>query len=489
MKRSSWLISAGAVLLVGALVIALRAKQFPLGVRGEWEWARLPVAPTTLDLMRGGACLTIFAVFAGIGRWVLATRRPPLWREALAVGILVVAAILVQLFAQESAPYGYGLAKWVVALAEMGSNGYFTVARDEVSDPRRFLAEYPAWIQGQDALHIGTHPPGLIMTQWAILSAMKSHPGLADALLSSIPDSVSEAFRVLGAANPKPPAERATLSLTGILTLLACASVVAPLYILARASLEPADAWAAATLWPLAPSAILFQPTADSAFALLSTTALALSAHSTRLEMVWGRVLALICGIVLGVGTQFSLVFLPVGLVVAISTVMSRSMSPRRSLVLILSIGAGFLATTCSFWLLTGANPFAVWWWNQRNHARFYEEFPRSYGKWLVANPIELAVALGLPASLWLVVAFRRPGDVPRTSVATLAVLAALTVSGRNLSEVARLWLPFMPALLVASGFALGKAGGGAKTLALAVALGGLETIALQAMIQVVYPF
>jgi hypothetical protein len=46
-----------------------------------------------------------------------------------------------------------------------------------------------------------------------------------------------------------------------------------------------------------------------------------------------------------------------------------------------------------------------------------------------------------------------------------------------------------MPALLAASGFALGKAGGGAKTLALAVALGGLETIALQAMIQVVYPF
>ena len=33
----------------------------------------------------------------------------------------------------------------------------------------------------------------------------------------------------------------------------------------------------------------------------------------------------------------------------------------------------------------------------------------------------------------------------------TLATLALLTLSGRNLSEVARLWLPLMPPLVVAA--------------------------------------
>ena len=73
-------------------------------------------------------------------------------------------------------------------------------------------------------------------------------------------------------------------------------------------------------------------------------------------------------------------------------------------------------------------------------------------------------------------------------SLTTLLVLALLTLTGRNLSEVGRLWLPFMPALLPAAGFAMEKMGAGPKTLAASVALVGLESLALQLMIQVVYP-
>jgi hypothetical protein len=105
-----------------------------------------------------------------------------------------------------------------------------------------------------------------------------------------------------------------------------------------------------------------------------------------------------------------------------------------------------------------------------------------------VANPVELAVGLGLPSAVWALSALRWPREVPRVSVSALAVLAVLTVSGRNLGEVGRLWLPLMPALLVASGFALGRWNGGPKTLAATVALVALQTLALQAIIQVVYP-
>jgi hypothetical protein len=151
-------------------------------------------------------------------------------------------------------------------------------------------------------------------------------------------------------------------------------------------------------------------------------------------------------------------------------------------------VGLGFLTLTFAVWVITRANPFAIWWTNQRNHARFYVEYSRSYRAWLLANPIELAVGLGLPASIWLVLGFAAPRGVPRVSIAALGVFALLTVSGRNLSEVARLWLPLMPALLVASGFALTRLGGGRKTLGATILLLGVQTLALQTIIQVVYP-
>ena len=51
----------------------------------------------------------------------------------------------------------------------------------------------------------------------------------------------------------------------------------------------------------------------------------------------------------------------------------------------IVATGAGFLLPTLAFWAVTRANPFAIWWWNQRNHARFYVEYPRTYRAWVVA--------------------------------------------------------------------------------------------------------
>ena len=77
---------------------------------------------------------------------------------------------------------------------------------------------------------------------------------------------------------------------------------------------------------------------------------------------------------------------------------------------MIVATGAGFLASCWRRWLITGANPFVVWWWNLHHHARFYEEYPRTYWLWLCANRIELAIAIGLPTFVWFVVGLRRRG-------------------------------------------------------------------------------
>lgn len=463
--------------LVAGFVAGLRGGRFPLGVPGEWTWSRLPagVAPDPLGWLVGLLSVGPFAALAWLGSRSLGRRssRP---REAAWLATLAVAAVAAQLGVQSAAPAGFGLTKWTFALHSPGSNGYYSLAR-RIDDPRRFWAEYPGWIAAQDALHVGTHPPGLFLGWRALLGLMRGHPDLARAIVARLPEPVAAGFREIDRYDPLPTADRAAMASVGALTLLACALTVVPLYLLARTRLPAHAAWAAACLWPLVPSAILFQPAADAAFPLLSTTALALAAHARRRS-------ATLAGAVLALGMTFTLAFLAVGLAVGLVLATMPGASTRRRLASLAWTGLGFLLPTLALWAATTANPFVVWWWNSRNHARFYLEYPRSYAAWMLANPIELAVALGLPATLLALIGLPRAG---RVTWATLAVLALLQLSGRNLSEVARLWLPFSPPLLIASADGLARIDGRGATLAASVALVGIQTLLVQATIQVVY--
>jgi hypothetical protein len=324
---------------------------------------------------------------------------------------------------------------------------------------------------------------------------MEQNPGLADALVRSMPFATSEGFRQLERMDrrPIPGADRAALYLSSLITLLACAGTVVPLYLLARSALPPSAAWVAAALWPLAPAANLFQPDADAAYPLVSTLALALAAWAARFAsgdhaFPIGAALAVLAGTVLAFGMAFTLAFAPVGLIVALLIVLASSLSSDMKAGLIMAIGVGFLLVAAIGWDLTGANPRVVWGWNLRNHARFYVEYPRTYLAWLVVNPIELAIALGLPATVWCLIGLRSPRSVPRSAWATVAVLFLLNVVGRNMGEIARLWMLFLPPLLPAAGAGFARLEAGPRVLAISAALLGIQTLALQAMIQVVYP-
>lgn len=482
MRRRIGLMLTTAAALVLGLTLGLRWGVMPLGVPGEWEWPRLPATITAADPSLALLGLTLYLAFATLVAWRLARRSGPLV-EAAAVAGLVVSAVVAQLALHAGAPEGYGLTKWVT-LNQPGASGYFRVAQTQMPDVPRFLAAYPEWIATQDALHIGTHPPGLFLTSRAALGAMDAHPETARAIADHLPATVNQGMRAAFGSRPAP--ERAALALIGALTLLACSATVAPLYLLARATLDAPAAWATAALWPLVPAAILFQPTADTAFPLLSTTALACAVWSGPSRR--GLTAAVASGIALAVGMQFSLVFLAVGLIVALVLGSRPGTAWRWRLSPIVATGLGFLAATLAWWAFTRANPFVIWWWNQRHHARFYVEYPRSYRAWVLANPIELAVALGLPVVVWGLLGLSSPRRA-RVAWATLAVLAALTLSGRNLSEVGRLWLPFQPALVTAAGAGLARLNTGPWGVLATLGLLAAETLVLEAAIQVVYPF
>ena len=83
--------------------------------------------------------------------------------------------------------------------------------------------------RNQDSLHIGTHPPGLIVAQCLLLNTMDRSPALAGLLTNFMPPSVQVGFRQLELMHQRPirRSERATLYATALLTLFACAGTVA----------------------------------------------------------------------------------------------------------------------------------------------------------------------------------------------------------------------------------------------------------------------
>src|SRR5207245_2294828 len=100
-------------------------------------WLRVPFAPGAIDVVLAAAGIGGYALgIAVLARWLAA--RVSKSREAIALAALLVGSIAVQAVAQSGAPAGYGLAKWVLALHQKGSSGYFSIARNVARDPWRF---------------------------------------------------------------------------------------------------------------------------------------------------------------------------------------------------------------------------------------------------------------------------------------------------------------------------------------------------------------
>ena len=89
-----------------------------------------------------------------------------------------------------------------------------------------------------------------------------------------------------------------------------------------------------------------------------------------------------------------------------------------------------------------------IGWWNLHHHARFYDEYPH-------VSPLALcksrrtrhrsgATGGGLGA-----LSLFAPRRLPPSVWATLLVLVLTNLTGRNMGEVARLWMLYTPPLLI----------------------------------------
>jgi methylthioxylose transferase len=446
-------------LAVAGTAVVLMSDRIPLGVAGEWTWDRIAWGPEAtlgaLVAMLGGA---VYIGFCLLGSWRIAAAargERMFWLLAL-VGTSFAWFWLAVDAARP--PHGYARVPWVLYYPR--SSGYFWQARYEVDEASSFLAGYEDLLAEGDYLHIGTHPPGLTLGYYALLKLCHAQPALTAAVLSTQPASAGESVDTirqspLRGVPPLTSSEEACLWLALLLTQLAAAAAVLGIYGLAVRHVDRRTAWMTACLWPLVPAVVVFLPKSDVLYAFPAVGAawLWMSACDR------GSILrATLCGLMLWLGMFLSLAFLTVMALIGMMSVWEAFTRPAEARNrpflqwhLIMGVFAGFAIPTLALWSFADINLLHVWQQNLINHAQFYEHNARTYTDWLLVNPIELVMAVGLPVALTAVLGIWRilragvltPRSAP--AVAFAVVWGLLWLSGKNMGEAARLWILIMP--------------------------------------------
>lgn len=302
---------------------------------------------------------------------------------------------------------------WSVALASVdGWQGGFVTrltGRDEyLHDVPRihhgFLADFVPGIAHHWATHVAGHPPGAVLTFWAL-----NRIGLPGAGAAAI-------FCVLAGA-------------------LAIPAVLVTVRIVAGEQI----ARLAAPFLATAPAAIWIAVSADAWFLCVSAWGIAGLAAGRRST-------SLIGGLLLG-----GALFLSYGLALLAPVALAVVLVQRRIRPLLWAL-PGVIAVTLAF----GSAGF--WWWDgviaTKARVAAGDAGARPYLYFMLANIAALAIAVGPATVAGLSRLTRATALLPG---AALLGLAIADVAGISRGEVERIWLPFMPWLIVGCALLPGK--------------------------------
>jgi hypothetical protein len=454
-ERTAWI---GATAAAGAAI----AFDVPAWLRGpapyppEWQWLRRGGAGT-------GSLLPALAVAAAVAGLAALSATPWARRAPGRAATWLVAAAAALGFAFQLAvlhiePEG-ALPAVMNQTVYRTATSYFTVAAsDDARDPLDFVRRHHELLPDllKTGKHASTHPPGGVLFFRGLLAVFERSPGLTRAVLAA------GGFEEVNPNRPRPrhtPPARASALAGGLLIGLLGAATAWPIAALAaRAGSDALGAARVATLWAVLPGPVLMTPMLDQALCLpVAASAAALAAAATAPPPRAFR-LAVLAGLAGGLAVWLSYgapVFLALAGAAALSLGLGSPGGPRRSA----ALAAIAAAVTAAVWLLpaaVGHRPLASLATALAIHRDAFTR-PRNYGLWLRFNLLDLALFLGMPVAVawtWRTarsVAAGSPAPADRFRVATAIALAAILLSGQTRGEVGRIWLPLMPALLVAA--------------------------------------
>ncbi len=479
--------AAAAALLTAASLLALVAIRFdsvpwlrgPAPYPPEWQWGLRTGDPAP---RLGLAALLVVAV---LGLLALSSSRAVCRPRRCARALLLAAsasAFALPLALLEREPQGALRALMARAVSPSISSYHTVAVSEEARDPLAFLRAHARLLQelARGRKHAATHPPGPVLWYRAALALVERSPALADALLPSAGierhAAQSEQGRALRAA-----------ALLGALALgLVAALTVWPLAALGEAlGLEPLPAARVAVLWALLPGPALMTPALDAAIALpvvASALAMARAAafRSWRATLL-GAGLAGLCGALALFASYGAAPLLAIaGAAAAAAT--ERARVVRAALVCVLAALAT-LALTFGVPALLGQEPVLALRTALDLHRTLFTA-PRRYALWLLFNPLDFALFVGLPVAMAAVWALRRSvarawseagaERLDRFRLALAAGMLVLLLAGVSRGEVGRLWIPLMPFVLLAAIGGEGRQPSAAEAIGFGALIGAL---------------
>jgi hypothetical protein len=241
-------------------------------------------------------------------------------------------------------------------------------------------------------------------------------------------------------------------------------------YLLGRNLLDESAARAAALLFALAPSPVLYGAT--SADALFATLGVAAAAGLTA-----RRPIARAAGAVLAALASFFSYALLAGAAWAAAVVLRRD-GMRAAIAVALGCATALVALYGGLHAVTGFDPFG----SIDAAGRAYRlgiANARPYAFWLFGSPAAFLVAMGLPLA-WLALRATVRGE--HAAVALAAVVAVSAVLGFTKAETERIWLFLVPFACIAAAGALSS-----RRLRPVLALLAAQAIATEVLLETIW--
>ena len=387
--------------------------------------------------------------------------------------LLLLTAVLCLMLFQLSVTYfsRSGLGVLIHRVVDPGLNGYFTASLSVKNHPD-YLRRYNSFVLNLP-MHAKGHPPGaILLTHYftQLVSPLSKLPLLTK--LHPRQSDVLSIWKSLSAAE-----KTSAILLSMFISFLSSLSLL-PLYYLARFLYDKKTALTTVLLFIFTPALTLFLPLYDVLYPLFSLLCVFTAMAALKHKNIF---VAFLAGMLLYAGSFFSLSILPV--IIIIIYIFFLNIFKSKNLYSYLKPAAFYCIGVLSSYVFLKQ----VWDYDQLAVSRTVMTglAHRSYWWWLIYNPYDFFIFSGVAASLLFISNFfiikrRHITNFP-LFVGFILMLIILDISGVYRAETGRVWLPFMPFLIIeAAAFMCKRTFFSQKAIVTILALQAVQVLIIQ---------
>jgi hypothetical protein len=398
-------------------------------------------------------------------------------KEKLFLFLLVILGFLLQISLLFYSRAGLGV--MLHRITNPMINGYFTVSLgissiDLIKTFNQSLGSFPMYAK--------FHPPLAIL----FFSALNCISNLLGPLFFLVEKMSVTHLDVLKTWQILSSGQKLTALYSGFFIALLSYLTLVPIYFSAKLLYSKSVAIKAVILFMFIPSVLLFTPLNDVFLPLFSASSLYLLLVAFKTK---NSLLFFFSGLVLSIAIYFSLTFLPVILLFVLIFLLRFKKEFILKLKLFICFLVGLFVMPALFFFL-GLNSLEMFFKMMQFHETAQHE--RQYFTWLFYNFYDFFIFLGIPlATIFLAEAYLCIRNKFRKTdflfLAFLITILIVDLTGSVRAETARIWLPYIPFLIIPAANFIEKKGFTKRHFCIIIFLQALTVFILQSVLIALY--